>query len=301
MIIPEVAPSDTIPRLLHQVFFGGRDGGGMPPAIHDNVERIVAANPGWAHRLYNDAAIEAFIGREFGAAVLHEYARIDPRYAAARVDLFRYLLLYRTGGIYLDIKSSATRPLDDIARDAAPFALSQWDNRQGGRHAGWGLDPALAEVPGGEFQQFHIIAAPGHPFARAAALRVLENIARYRPWTGGVGKRGVLRTTGPVAYTLAIAPLLQAVPHRRFGNERELGLTDNIFGEGNHRGLFKTHYALNAAPIVVRTGPGRAVDLLYTAPIRLFYALLAVKARVGVWVRARPGLAQTLGRAGIIR
>lgn len=301
MIIPEVAPGYTVPCLLHQVFFGGRDGGGMPPAIRDNVDRIVVANPGWEHRLYDDPAIDAFIGREYGAEVLRAYARIDPRYAAARVDLFRYLLLYRTGGIYLDIKSGATRPLDDIARDAAPFALAQWDNQPGGRHGGWGLDPALAGVPGGEFQQFHIIAAPGHPFARAAALRVLDNIARYRPWTGGVGKHGVLRTTGPVAYTLAIAPLLNATLYRRFGNEREVGLISNILGEGHHRGLFKTHYAFNAAPIVVRSGAGRAIDLAYTAPIRLFYALLAVKARVGVWARARPAIARALGRAGILR
>ena len=301
MIIPEFEQGDAIPRILHQVFFGGRDGVGMPSAIRDNVDRIGANNPGWERRLYDDSAIEQFIGRVYGADVLREYERIDPRYAAARVDLFRYLLLYRTGGIYLDIKSTATRPLDDIARDGQPFALAQWQSGQGGRHEGWGFHPELAHVPGGEFQQFHIIAAPGHPFLQAAALRVLDNIARYRPWHGGVGKQGVLRTTGPIAYTLAIAPLLATVPHRRFGDEREIGLIYNVLGEGKHRGIFKTHYALNAAPIVVRTGAARVIDLLYTLPIRLFYAFLAVKARVGVRVRAHPELARALARIGIIK
>ena len=50
-----------------------------------------------------------YIRREYGESILSCYLRIDPVYGAARADLFRYLLLYRTGGVYLDIKSAARR------------------------------------------------------------------------------------------------------------------------------------------------------------------------------------------------
>ena len=43
------------------------------------------------------------------------------------------------------------------------------------------------------------------------------------------------------------------------------------------------------------------IDRLYTKPIELLYKLLALKARLGVYVRARPMLANALKSAKIIR
>lgn len=77
-------------------------------------------NPGWEHRLYDDADIEAFIRESYGDEILAYYHRIDRRYGAARADLFRYLLLYRLGGVYLDIKSTTVRPLDEVLRPDEP-------------------------------------------------------------------------------------------------------------------------------------------------------------------------------------
>ena len=299
--LPTWEQGTMIPHVIHQVFFGGVGGSAMPSALRDNVDRLIAANPGWEHRLYDDLAMERFIADEYGPDILDRYLSIDPRYAAARVDLFRYLLMYRTGGIYLDIKSAAPESLDLIAERCAPFALSHWDDGPGGRHEGWGKHREFAHLPGGEFQQWHIIAAPGHPFLRAVILRVLRNIADYRPWKHGVGRDGVFRLSGPIAYTLAIAPIADRHPHQIFADERQIALTYNIMGEGKHRGIFQTHYALNAAPIVIRSGFAGMIDRLYTAPIRAFYALLAVKARLGVFVRGRPRLARALKSAGIIR
>lgn len=299
-VIPVFKRGNAIPRIVHQVFFNGSDGANMPGAIRENVDRLIAANPGWEHRLYDEAAMERFIRDEYGADTLDYFQRIDPRYAAARVDFFRYLLMYRTGGIYLDIKSGATKALDEVSGISEPYAISQWDNAPGGTHIGWGFHSPLADIPGGEFQIFHIICVPGHAFLRAAATRVLDNIERYRPWRDGVGRDGVLFLSGPIPYTLAIAPLLTKNPHRRFHDERDLGLISNIFGDGQHRGIFRTHYALSAAPIIRRSGLAGTLDRAFTAPIRGFYALLAIKARLGVYVRAKPALARRLKAIGII-
>ena len=67
--------------------------------------------------------------------------------------------------------------------------------------------------------------APGHPFLKAVIESVLTNIDSYRPWLDGTGKIGVLRVSGPIAYTLAIHPLLGSHSHRKLRTNTELNLS----------------------------------------------------------------------------
>lgn len=69
-----------------------------------------------------------------------------------------------------------------------------------------------------------MIAAPGHPFLRAVIERVVSNVDNYSPWRFGVGSIGVLRVTGPVAYTLAIAPLQDRHPCKTVASEEVLDI-----------------------------------------------------------------------------
>ncbi|MCA3362157.1 MAG: hypothetical protein INF74_09420, partial [Roseomonas sp.] len=61
-------------------------------------------NPDWEYRLYEDADCERFIRENYDAETFKLFRSIHPDYGAARADFFRYLLLYRLGGVYLDIK-----------------------------------------------------------------------------------------------------------------------------------------------------------------------------------------------------
>ena len=65
---------------------------------------LKSLNPGWEHRLYDDAAAEALLA-EFGSEVSEAYHKIDRRYGAARADILRHLFLYCYGGVYCDIIS----------------------------------------------------------------------------------------------------------------------------------------------------------------------------------------------------
>ncbi|NTS66801.1 glycosyltransferase [Sphingomonas sp. HHU CXW] len=236
----------AIPRTIHQTYFSAT----LPPALSGNVDALRALNPGWSFSFYDDAAVERFIAEEYGKAILARYLRISPKYGAARADLFRYLLIFRSGGVYLDIKSSADQPFDEVLRSDDRFIISQWDNGINGIHPGGGLfHPELAAIPHGEFQQWHIIAAPGHPFLRAVIERVLHAIDTYNPYRVGVGLN-VLRVTGPIPYTLAIAPLLACHPHRRVRDERALGLRYTILGGEVHRRHLRGHYSRRRTPIV---------------------------------------------------
>lgn len=244
--LPEFADTGRIPRLIHQIY-PTRD---LPPLLSRNVEAIKAANPGWDHRLYDEDACQAFIGEHYGERVLELYRRIDLRYGAARGDLARYLIVYACGGVYLDIKSYFDRPISSVISETDGYVLTHWDNRAEGNHPGYGLHPDLADLPGGEFQQWHIIAAPSHPFLRAVIAKVLANIETYRPWRHGVGRNGVFRVTGPIAYTRAIQPILERHPHRFLADPVEVGLSYSIGDGYKHMTAFPKHYSLQTTPVV---------------------------------------------------
>jgi hypothetical protein len=256
--LPPVAAGSTIPRLLHQTFKSHA----LPPELQANVAQIKALNPGWVHQLYDDADIEAFIRKYYGQTVFASYQRINPRYGAARADLFRYLLLYRRGGVYLDIKSTMTQPLDAVLRPTDRYLLSQWQNGKGQEYEGWGVARELRDIAGGEFQQWHIVAAAGHPFLRAVIASVLNNIDRYNPWMHGTGSAGVFRVTGPVAYTLAIAPLMASQTYRLVPTD-DLGFEYTIFKTASHRPLFASHYARQTESVIQMRGIAAISAALY--------------------------------------
>ena len=193
-------------------------------------------------------------------------------YGAARADLFRYLLMYKTGGVYLDIKSIATRSLDEVLRPDDAYILSQW---HGKRFAdlGMGVHSALRGIEGTEYQQWHIVAAPGHPFLKRVIENVLRNLRIYNPGIHGVGKQGVLAVTGPIAYTLAINPLLASYPHRFTDSAQDLGFEYNVFMTGRnssaHHYLFPTHYAKLRHPIVPVSPMGQAYGFPFRAGRKL--------------------------------
>lgn len=245
--LPVTPMGTAIPKVVHQTY-PTRD---LPEVLRNGLDRWMAENPSWAFRLYSSDEREAFIRDAYGEEILETYRKIRPEYGAARADLFRYLLIYRLGGVYLDIKSRFTVPIDDVIRGDEGFIVSQWRNDQGSEHAGIGLLPELADIPGGEFQQWHVIACPGHPFLRAVIIAVLANIDSYSPWFTNVGRIGVLRLTGPIVYTRAIAPLLEDYPHVRIVGEGQIAMQYSAYERAQ---IFTTkHYSQLTIP-VVRTG-----------------------------------------------
>lgn len=277
------AEQASIPRLIHQTFPAKT----LPLELQTSVDTLHALNPAWRHTLYDDADIARFIRSNYGEGIFGQYDQIDPIYGAARADLFRYLLLYKLGGLYLDIKSAATRPLDDVLRSDDRFLLSQWPNGPQAKFKGAGWHEELAHIRDGEFQQWFIVSAPGHPFLKAVIENVLRNIGRYNPALHGVGKKGVLRVTGPIAYTLAIAPILDRYSYRRVDAERDLGIEYSIYptvdkGDHQHLRLFKTHYSQSKTSLIRLRGLKAAVTvplLLVADATKKLRAWLAVRER----------------------
>jgi inositol phosphorylceramide mannosyltransferase catalytic subunit len=251
-LTPSVSPSAQVPKLVHQTYSSRQ----MPDELAANVARIKALNPNWEHRLYDDAEVDRFVRTNYGLEVWKTFAKINPKYGAARADMFRYLVLYKCGGIYLDIKSYPTLPFDDVLLAGDRYLISTWDNKDGD-FEGWGLHEEV-NSDAGEFQQWYIVAASGHPFLKAAIENTLTNIDRYNPALHGTGRMGVLRLTGPIAYTLAITPLLSSNAHRRVCSRKDLGLVYSVYPRVEHQSVFYPHYSVLSEPIV-RIGRGRRI------------------------------------------
>ena len=262
IIVNHIPFTETIPRLIHQTYFTAR----LPDKLCDNVHHLRALNPSWEYLFWDDMSIASFIGQHYGHKMLVIFNSINPDYGAARADLFRYLVLYRLGGVYLDIKSAADVPLDQVIRPDDSFILSQWRNGVGEPYEGWGLHLDLRDIPRGEYQQWHIIASPGHPLLRAVIERVTSNLQSYRYDKSGFGRLGVLRLTGPIAYTKAIHPLLCSYPHRIVEDQSELGFRYSIFendGRQYHHKVLKNHYAAMITPIVKRPFPYSFINYIF--------------------------------------
>ncbi|MBX9266408.1 glycosyltransferase family 32 protein [Chromobacterium violaceum] len=248
---PTNSSSLSIPKLIHQTYFAREN---IPPELQENIEKLKRDNPNWKYYLYNDRDIENFIQTIYGDAVLKSWHRIDPAYGAARADLFRYLCLYHFGGVYMDIKSSLSKPLDELIQPDDHYLLSQWDHSKGSQYSGWGLHQELKHIPGGEYIQWFIACRPGHPFIREVLLLVLQRISRYNPIFDKTGQIGVVRLTGPIPYSQAIHPIRDQHPHRLLATSREQGFIYSIYDQPGqlykHRKLFGKHYSQLVHPIV---------------------------------------------------
>lgn len=248
---------DKIPKIIHQTYFTRT----LSPEIESNIQKLKSENPDWEYRFYDDSDIKEYIAKYF-PEILSLYNKINPKYGAARADFFRYLVIYREGGVYLDIKSSLSKPLDTMLKPDDKFILAHWvyAHNPYSRHAS-------IDNPNGEFQQWHIISVKGHPYLKAVIENVCRNIQVYSILFHDVGMMGVLNLTGPIAYSIAILPIVNKHGHR-VGFDEDFGLIYSVFGNdlGSHRSLFKTHYESLRESIVEES---KLVKLTYPVVHRL--------------------------------
>jgi inositol phosphorylceramide mannosyltransferase catalytic subunit len=227
-------------------------------SLHEDFKRNIAKlremNPDWVYKFFDDAEMKDYIRRNLSSEEWHNLEHINPKYGVVLADLFRYLVIYNEGGIYLDVKSTAKRPLSSAIDPDVHYVISQWPNKLGQRFPGYGLHPELASIHGGEFQQWNIIAEPGHPFLKSVIKQVLHNIRTYTPGQFGTDAYGVLRVSGPIAYTRAIYPLLDHYPHNVV-NLDDCGIQYSIYegtGPGSSHTKSPGHYSKINEPIVLR-------------------------------------------------
>ncbi len=170
-----------IPKTIFQTYKTAK----LPALTRWHVGRLKRRNPQYDYQFYDDARIDAFLKEEYGREVYDAYRRIH--IGAAKADFFRYAILYKKGGIYLDIDSLILAKLDEFILPGDRAIISLESNLE-------------------YYIQFALFYEAGHPFLKETMELIIRNIGENKY------PHQVHKMTGPAAYSSAIRKCLEASP-----------------------------------------------------------------------------------------
>ena len=87
----------------------------VPEKMKENIYKLLKMNPQFDYYLYSDEACLQFIKENFDQDVMNAFNILKP--GAYKSDLWRYCILYKKGGMYLDIKYYSLVPLVNIIKE----------------------------------------------------------------------------------------------------------------------------------------------------------------------------------------
>ncbi len=158
-----------IPLVLYQSWHSHQ----VPQAIHRAREQIRDRNPQLDLYWYSDEDCLRFLQEEFEPEVAAAFEALNP--GAYKCDLWRYCILYKRGGIYLDAKFETLLPLAMLLAVEPQMFIKDYGY---GSWNEWVYNGAIA-------------SPPGNPLFRYCIDDILES---YR---GHLYRNGALDITGP--------------------------------------------------------------------------------------------------------
>src|SRR5690606_28709023 len=112
----------AIPKVIYQTFRTHK----LPWITRFHIKRFLKRNSDYRYEFYDDQKIESFFQQEFDNATYMAYKKLN--IGAAKADMFRYAILYKKGGIYLDIDSSINGKLTNFILETDHAVLTRERN-----------------------------------------------------------------------------------------------------------------------------------------------------------------------------
>lgn len=177
-------------------------------------DMTATTNPDWKQIVLTDTQVLAYIRSTYAFVPEIVQAAEQIQLGVMLADLWRLLIVYDKGGLYLDLKCPAVKPIEQCVNLATDKSIvCQW----------YSNNPSQAHLfQGGEFVNWVILAPPRNPAIWAAVCRVVTNLHALQTHEDhefmmlaennehdSFPKKRVLCTTGPIAFTSA----LLTVPH----------------------------------------------------------------------------------------
>ena len=160
----------------------------LDPLIQSKIDFFKKLNPEYSYNLYTDNDMDNFVNQHFHGEIAECYNKLN--IIVAKVDFWRYLVLYKYGGVYLDMDSSIEKPLNELIRSTDEAIISAEGN------------PNI-------YLQWALIFSKGHPILKKTIELVVSNIKNNSY------PNDIYKMTGPFVYTRAI----NAVHMELFNNE----------------------------------------------------------------------------------
>jgi len=163
VFLPQREP--TIPKVIHQIWLGGQVPEQFKPFMETWIEAHVGR--GWQYKLWTDEDLKDL--------TLYTQDYFDKtKNFGVKADLLRFEILYRYGGVYIDLDFECLQPLDELHHLYDFYTALQ------------PLDSKVVQLGSAL-----VGARPQHPIIRQYLVGIKDS------W----GERGVLRRTGPVHYS----------------------------------------------------------------------------------------------------
>jgi len=102
----------TMPLTIYHSWHSNK----VPTKMRENIHRLLDMNPEFDYYLYSDEACRRFIEMNYTEEVVSAFNALKP--GAYKSDLWRYCILYKRGGVYIDIKFYSLVPLIDIIKES---------------------------------------------------------------------------------------------------------------------------------------------------------------------------------------
>ena len=165
---------NTIPKKIYQAWHDKKP----HPIFVEYINKVLKMNPGYEYELFSEQEMDDFVCENFDGDIVECYQRLNS--ITAKVDFWRYLILYKRGGIYIDIYSTFLRPLDELIDENDGAIITREPNTPY------------------EYVQWALFFAKNHPILEKTIQNIVYNI-KNRLHLNHVGKM-----TGPLPYTMAI-------------------------------------------------------------------------------------------------
>jgi mannosyltransferase OCH1-like enzyme len=176
----------AIPKVIYQTYKTKR----IPWLIRLYIRLFMWKNKGYRYEFYDDGRIDRFIREEYPPVVHEAYSRLQ--IGAAKADFFRYAILYKYGGIYLDLDGRILVNLDKYLKDSDSAILSK------------------EKSTGIFYSQWALIYDKQHPFLRRTLHYLLRNIQQNRY------PHNIHALSGPRVYTQAVTDEIKCNPQVSF-------------------------------------------------------------------------------------
>jgi mannosyltransferase OCH1-like enzyme len=86
------------------------------------IDTVLEKNPEYAYRYYNGTERREWLKKNMGHTILAAYDKVNPN--AYKADIFRYSIVYKYGGCYLDVGTIAITHLRDTIHPNDSFVSS---------------------------------------------------------------------------------------------------------------------------------------------------------------------------------
>lgn len=149
----------------------------LPLKIEKIWEKNRKINPGFNFYLYTDDQLYDFIKSNFDQEIFDGFIKL--KHPVAKADFWRYLILYKYGGVYLDIDSKFNKPILSFINTDDEAVIS-------------------AETNPGNYVQWALFYKKNHPILIRTIELILENL------NSGLYKNDIERLTGPKVYARSI-------------------------------------------------------------------------------------------------